>query len=325
MDSLFDRYKKDVELLKLLEDENKKLIRMVEYDWLTGVYNRGAVQRRINQILMQRHMGVLFVMDVNSFKAINDLYGHLCGDATLKAIGKKLNEIFSVEDVYGRIGGDEFVVYLPLDQDEAFVTEMEIEIAKRMAEITFGDKQEHVSMAVCGSSYQQGDTYDTLFARADDKLLQLKSERKKQKTEFKFASICKDKSLIREELQEKDVQLGAFCQEYDSFKNIYRFVERYLCRSEHKVYLILLTLLEEHQNQQITMQHLKCSIHRVLRLGDVFTQYSSCQFLIMAMDVDETAIDKMVERIKIDFCMKHHDMKKKTLFHDCIKLQAVIT
>lgn len=324
MDTLCERYKKDVELLRLLEAENKKLSKLVDYDWLTGVYNRGAVQTKINEILRKRKTGILFVMDVNSFKAINDLYGHLCGDETLKAIGVTLNHIFDKEDIYGRIGGDEFVAYIPQTGDDLFIREKETEITNRLSKITYGDNQESLSIAVCGCPYEEGDTYVELFARADHKLLQFKREKRRCKAQH--TSICKDKALIREELKEKNVQLGAYCQEYESFKNIYRFMERYLCRGDHKVYLILLTMENDGKHiEQMDMEQLKCSIHRTLRLGDVFTQYSSCQFLIMAMDVNETAIDKMVNRIKTDFYKDNDEVQQMKLCHDCIKVRSALT
>lgn len=329
MKSMINQQDKNEELLKTLEKENKRLNKLVEYDWLTGINNRGSVENKINQMLMTKKTGILFALDVNRFKQINDLYGHLCGDVTLKEIGKKLCEIAAPKDIFGRIGGDEFVIYMPLTADEAFIKQKESEIQARMAEITFGDKQESLSIAVCGCAYMEGDTYTDLFARADKKLLQLKQRQKKGRTNTEHLSIYKDSSLIREELRESNVQSGAFCQEYESFKNIFRFMERYLCRNERQVYLILLTLIVDdshnpQHDQEISIHYLKSSIQHVLRLGDVFTQYSSCQFLIMAMDTSEEGIESMVTRMKTAFYNVDHDVSDKMILHHSFPLLAAV-
>lgn len=67
---LFDELQK--ERLKKLEEENKQLRIMVEQDWLTGIYNRGTIELKINQQLQVYQQGVLFVLDVDHFKQIND-------------------------------------------------------------------------------------------------------------------------------------------------------------------------------------------------------------------------------------------------------------
>ena len=56
--------------LSLLE-ENKRLSHLAETDWLTGLYNRMAVEKKVNELLSKRQCGVLFVIDVDHFKAIN--------------------------------------------------------------------------------------------------------------------------------------------------------------------------------------------------------------------------------------------------------------
>ena len=318
---------KDRELLEMLEIENRRLNKLIEFDWLTQIYNRGTVENKINHILDLRQSGTLFALDVNRFKFINDCYGHLCGDNTLKEIGRKLYEIANENDIYGRIGGDEFVLFIPQTCDDAAVLEKENEIAQRMSEIKFGN-QEHVSIAVCGSRYEGNDTYTDLFARADYKLLQKKRNQKIENRNTEQLSIYKDGALIREDLKEKNIQAGAFCQEYDSFKNIYRFMERYLCRSSQQVYLVLLTLIvndshNSQHDQETSIRFLKSSIQHVLRLGDVFTQYSSCQFLIMAMDTSEQGIERMVERIKSASYTADIDGGNKMILYHSFPLQAV--
>lgn len=87
-------------------------IRLVaEQDALTGVLDRGALLA-----VVARRAGpgsaVLFC-DVDRFKAVNDTYGHRCGDQVLVHVATVLRDVVGAEGVVGRIGGDEFVVLLP--------------------------------------------------------------------------------------------------------------------------------------------------------------------------------------------------------------------
>src|SRR6266446_34508 len=83
-------------------------------DELTGLYNRrGFVAMAERQMRLGRRTGrgmLLFMMDVNGLKSINDSFGHLEGDCALKRTSAVLEETFRDSDVMARLGGDEFAV-----------------------------------------------------------------------------------------------------------------------------------------------------------------------------------------------------------------------
>lgn len=82
------------------------------YDSLTGIQNRNAYTRRIDELMAQHDsIGVIFA-DLNGLKAINDQEGHLAGDAALRTVAALLGRCFGMDKVY-RTGGDEFVIFLP--------------------------------------------------------------------------------------------------------------------------------------------------------------------------------------------------------------------
>ena len=97
-------------VLALLKNENRRLSQQAETDWLTGLYNRMAVEEKVGRRLKKYETGVLFVIDIDNFNSINDRYGHLAGDQVLRGVARILQERVFHSDILGRIGGDEFVV-----------------------------------------------------------------------------------------------------------------------------------------------------------------------------------------------------------------------
>ena len=99
-------------------------------DPLTGVYNRKAFEEKMKQHMQKSNNGkasTLIMLDLDNFKMINDRYGHMEGDRVLKQMVEALTGVFRKQDLVGRLGGDEFLVFL---KD---LTDREI-IARRMEE-----------------------------------------------------------------------------------------------------------------------------------------------------------------------------------------------
>ena len=86
-------------------------------DALTGVPNRSAFLDTFQHVLAQAARGhwpvSLLMADIDKFKAVNDTYGHLAGDAVLKAVAQRLQAGLRAQDTLGRYGGEEFLVLLP--------------------------------------------------------------------------------------------------------------------------------------------------------------------------------------------------------------------
>lgn len=86
-------------------------------DALTGVATRthllGVLENGLNEAIRNNSLfGILFI-DLDGFKHVNDVFGHLAGDAVLNAVGARLRSSIRSSDTVGRFGGDEFVVLLP--------------------------------------------------------------------------------------------------------------------------------------------------------------------------------------------------------------------
>lgn len=90
-----------------------------EKDVLTGIYNRGIGEEKIKHLAERKEYGAFCILDIDDFKSINDTYGHASGDEVLKEIAEVIRAQFSKEDVFFRMGGDEFVVYSLKCADES--------------------------------------------------------------------------------------------------------------------------------------------------------------------------------------------------------------
>jgi diguanylate cyclase (GGDEF)-like protein/PAS domain S-box-containing protein len=92
----------------------ERLRRLSERDGLTGLFNRRTFFERLEEQLARPESGpsALLYVDLDNFKAVNDLHGHQAGDAALKSVGMLLSTGVRPGDLPGRLGGDEFVLWL---------------------------------------------------------------------------------------------------------------------------------------------------------------------------------------------------------------------
>ena len=94
-----------------------KLKSMATYDALTHIYNRASFYQLATEELERAHQQrtsvVVFGIDIDCFKQINDTYGHFGGDIVIKGLAKKISKRLRNADIFGRVGGDEFNILLP--------------------------------------------------------------------------------------------------------------------------------------------------------------------------------------------------------------------
>lgn len=105
---------KNKELIERLRLAGDDLRTKAETDMMTGLYNRSALIERVQTALMRMQSGVsaLCILDIDNFKEVNDTYGHQRGDEILTGIAHMMKNAFQLTDMVGRLGGDEFMVYL---------------------------------------------------------------------------------------------------------------------------------------------------------------------------------------------------------------------
>jgi diguanylate cyclase (GGDEF)-like protein len=105
------------QLEKKVAQRTQTLLWRAEHDALTGLLNRGAVNRRLSELVALARRGgrplAVVIADADRFKVCNDTAGHAYGDEVIRAIASCLESTSRETDISGRLGGDEFLVILP--------------------------------------------------------------------------------------------------------------------------------------------------------------------------------------------------------------------
>ena len=156
--------------------EKEKLITMSQLDGLTGLYNSITTKELITKRIkskIEREIDALIIIDCDGFKAINDKFGHLEGDKVLKNISNALRAAFRETDIIGRIGGDEFTVYLKNVPSADFVKSKSEEIIAAIKEMS---KEFPVSVSAGVAFLKTEKTYKEIFKEADDALYRAKQK-----------------------------------------------------------------------------------------------------------------------------------------------------
>lgn len=95
-----------------LRDANRALERRANFDGLTGLLSRDSFFDQLELMRMDDKANVLMIVDVDHFKSINDNFGHPVGDQALISLGKVFRKTLRATDLVGRIGGEEFGIFL---------------------------------------------------------------------------------------------------------------------------------------------------------------------------------------------------------------------
>ena len=148
-----------------------------KYDVLTGLYNRETFITSVEEVLKkpQAMMSALFLLDLDHFKDVNDILGHMTGDRVLQEMAQNLKSAIRSRDLSGRVGGDEFMVFI---QDAADTNAIK-KCAEKMNRILQrpyekDSKRVKVSASIGIAVAEEGVTFRELYERADKALYDVK-------------------------------------------------------------------------------------------------------------------------------------------------------
>ena len=167
----------------------QELKEMAETDLLSGLLNKVSMEKRVDSWIETAGtttVGAFYMLDLDNFKQVNDRIGHSAGDTAICDAANKLNLVFSERDFIGRIGGDEFCVFLtlpdtmPQDKIEGIIVEKARVLNSILHETyTSGDIAVNITSSIGISLFpSQAGAYRDLFKRADAALYYVKENGK---------------------------------------------------------------------------------------------------------------------------------------------------
>lgn len=170
---------------RIYNTKNKELQNKAETDLLTGMLNKIATERHIQDYLDnegKKVPGMLILIDIDNFKKINDTMGHAFGDQVLSSLGQTISNEFRISDIFGRIGGDEFMIYLKNIPNDEIRDKEANKLVNFFKNFQAGDYVKYSVGASIGVSMypKDGDSFEELYRAADKAVYRSKQEGKNQ-------------------------------------------------------------------------------------------------------------------------------------------------
>jgi diguanylate cyclase len=168
--------------IKQLKDELEAATSIAKTDELTNIPNRRGfneiIQRLIKMALHDQASFALVILDIDHFKMVNDVFGHLIGDSVLRYMAKLLKEETKGRDAVARIGGEEFVVLLPnTHYSEAIKVANNLRLKINSKKLTVKNHDTPLSLSISAgvAMYQMNEAIEHLMHRADLALYKAKN------------------------------------------------------------------------------------------------------------------------------------------------------
>ena len=260
------------------------------------------------------------MIDLDSFKLVNDIYGHIAGDKILIYFAELIRKIIRENDLAGRMGGDEFIVFLQNVSDEDILKSkaeyLNEKILKSAREL-LGEDMEIPLGASIGAIFvpDEGRDFQNLYEKADRALYEVKRRGKHGiaiygENNWAGKKLAAGISQMQMILGERNVEQGAYFVEPEDFKKIYRLLARMVADYKRRLVLMQCTLTEESLAEEF-----KETLIHSLRKSDCVTQ-SGKVFLVLLMEATEQEADCVKNRI---LSRLNVNMASKILF-ECEKV-----
>lgn len=300
---------KQVEEIKIKANE---IMNASYKDPLTNLWNRNYTEKQVNDFLAYNtNSGVLFMLDLDNFKNINDEYGHLRGDDVLTKFAAILLNNTRESDIVCRLGGDEFIIFLKGELPTSILSDKARSIISSMRKVLLnygGGIDLSVSIGIA-CAQEDGTDFLSLYQAADKALYYVKQNGKDGFHFFKdeknievlremTSRGCEDLTMLRLLMTESELYRGMFNVDFASFKDIYRLIQRVQERMPSLMAQTLLFTLEcKGSIADEAFPLLKEAVQISLRRGDVGTELTDHRYLILLLNVcisDERSIARRI-------------------------------
>ncbi len=170
--------------IRNVDEETRSIQKLrddVQRDSFTGLYNKTATTELIQRelVLEETDRGVLCIIDVDNFKQVNDTLGHARGDAVIKDLASGLARIFRSDDIVGRVGGDEYIVYIKnMPKLGTLLVKLDRVLAFFNQHLQDEHNEVHISCSIGIALFpKDGPTYQELYQHADKALYRSKKKK----------------------------------------------------------------------------------------------------------------------------------------------------
>ena len=285
-------------------------------DKLTGLMNKATTISTLTE-LVKHATGTLLMVDLDSFKLVNDIYGHDMGDQVLKGFAEILVSNTEPGDIRSRVGGDEFMLFLNGVTDEEIMKDLSqrvnrqiVEMAKRlMGE----DMQIPLGVSFGGAAVPQfGTDYEKLTQKADRALYNIKKNGKHgiafyregiAKTEEKAVASIDELRRIRQVMGERNLTDTAMQLEPQAFAAVYKFILRYLHTYHGSAYTALVTMEKKDPSlNDATFGEIAEEFGELmtksLRKSDIMMQNRPNQYFLLLPELPEEHAESVFARIR---------------------------
>lgn len=322
---LVSRVQKILDIQKRIQ----KYERDAETDPLTGLLNKNAAETKIS-MLCQEQKGLLCILDLDSFKSINDIFGHDIGDRILIMFARILQRDMTYKAEIGRIGGDEFIIFI---QDMTTEDQL-IEFTEKInadylleAKNLMGDHQSIPLGVSVGAAAipEYGRDYDKLFHMADQALYFVKQNGKHGHKLYKHSDAYSrgehnfmNLETITSILEERNDSPSAMWMGNEVFGSIYRYMVRYMGRYHSSAYRVLFTVkptvsVSAAENTEIMVQFRKL-MQNSLRNSDVMMECGENQLFLLLPEIQEFDVNHVLKRLLKKWNASHYSEKTETTY-----------
>ncbi len=292
-------------------------------DFITGMDLRNSGERKIAAAMAEGE-GCLAFFDVDNLKKVNDTMGHKFGDRVLRRMGEIL--LGSGENAVScRLGGDEFLYFMKnvnREQAEKQIRQI-MEEFRQEREDDAVMRQVSLSAGLCMCTPQ--DTFADVYVKTDKALYHVKQNGKADYCLYHSKKLDGDNtdvdlSLLVRNLKSSGSYDGAMDMEYREFAKLFEYAENMQKRYQRGFCLVMTTLrIPEKDDYYLermeeAMRHMEQAIRQTVRTVDVFTRYSSVQFLILLTEVGEENVKTVVDRIFANFYEKLGDIEAQASY-----------